>query len=57
VVLAPEHRTRLLNRAFDLAGNGELKPIIGTVLPLAEAATAHRAFEQRLTIGKTILTP
>jgi NADPH2:quinone reductase len=56
-VLAPEHLARLLSRAFDLAGTGELKPIIGTVLPLAEAATAHQAFEERATIGKTILTP
>jgi NADPH2:quinone reductase len=57
VVLAPEHLTRLLNRAFDLAATGELKPIIGTTLPLADAATAHQAFEERATIGKTILTP
>jgi NADPH2:quinone reductase len=41
----------------DLAAAGELEPIIGTVLPLSEAAAAHRAFEERSTVGKTILTP
>ncbi|MBF6338935.1 zinc-binding dehydrogenase [Nocardia abscessus] len=35
---------------------GELTPVIGTVLPLAEAAAAHHAFETRTAIGKTILT-
>jgi NADPH2:quinone reductase len=56
-VLPPEHLARLLNRAFDLARTGELKPIIGAALPLAQAATAHKAFEERTTIGKTVLTP
>jgi NADPH2:quinone reductase len=46
-----------LRRAAPVDGTGELEPIIGTVLPLSEAATAHRAFEERSTIGKTILTP
>ncbi|WP_326639943.1 zinc-binding dehydrogenase [Streptosporangium sp. NBC_01755] len=29
----------------------------GATLPLAQAATAHKAFEERTTIGKTVLTP
>ncbi|MEU7913705.1 quinone oxidoreductase family protein [Microbispora bryophytorum] len=56
-VLPPEHLACLLNRAFDLARTGKLKPIIGAALPLAQAATAHTAFEERTTIGKTVLTP
>lgn len=44
-------------RALSLGTAGELKPVIGAVLPLAEAAAAHRAFEDRTAIGKVILTP
>jgi NADPH:quinone reductase len=55
--LAADARARLRDEAFALAANGELKPIIGAVLPLSEAAAAHQAFEERTTIGKTVLTP
>ena len=47
----------LTGRWYRSGPTGELKPIIGTTLPLADAATAHQAFEERATIGKTILTP
>ncbi|MGW4094599.1 quinone oxidoreductase family protein [Nocardia sp. NPDC004750] len=53
----PQRWPELARRAEDLTVRGELTPVIGTVLPLAEAATAHRAFEDRTAIGKTILTP
>jgi len=36
--------------------NGELSPVIGLSLPLAEAADAHRALESRKTTGKIQLT-
>lgn len=36
--------------------NGELAPVIGLSLPLAEASEAHRALENRETTGKILLT-
>jgi NADPH2:quinone reductase len=36
---------------------GALKLRIDRVLPLAEAATAHRELEARRTTGKVLLTP
>ncbi|MFI5251522.1 MAG: zinc-binding dehydrogenase [Bacteroidota bacterium] len=35
---------------------GILKPVIGSEFPLAKAADAHRRMEQRLNIGKIVLT-
>lgn len=55
--LTADQQTRLRDEAFALASNGALKPIIGAVLPLSKAAAAHQAFEERTTIGKTLLTP
>lgn len=34
---------------------GRLKPTIGQIFPLADAASSHRAVENRETIGKTLL--
>jgi NADPH2:quinone reductase len=42
-------------RALDLAAQGTLRPVIGQTFPLAQAAAAHRAIEERATIGKTLL--
>lgn len=36
---------------------GRLRPVIHTVMPLAEAAAAHRLLEQRQAFGKVVLTP
>ncbi|WP_225728105.1 MULTISPECIES: zinc-binding dehydrogenase [unclassified Nocardia] len=52
----PQRWPELTRLAEELTVRGELAPVIGAVLPLAEAATAHRAFEARTAIGKTILT-
>ncbi|MGW1062277.1 quinone oxidoreductase family protein [Micromonospora rubida] len=57
VALPADHLARLRDHAFALADSGELRPIIGAVMPLAQAAAAHQAFEERATVGKTILTP
>ncbi|WP_084965328.1 zinc-binding dehydrogenase [Thermoactinospora rubra] len=43
--------------ALALAAAGRLRPIIGQTYPLAEAARAHRAIEERTTTGKTLLIP
>jgi NADPH:quinone reductase len=42
---------------FALVADGHLTPRIDCVLPLAEAAEAHRRFDTRAAIGKIILTP
>lgn len=44
--------------AFAMArfASGELQPVIDSVLPLAEAAAAHRRMEQNANIGKIVLT-
>jgi NADPH:quinone reductase-like Zn-dependent oxidoreductase len=41
----------------DLCARGELKVIIDRVLPLAEAAQAHRVLADRANFGKVILRP
>jgi NADPH:quinone reductase len=46
-------RTEVMRMAVD----GEIKPQIDAVLPLADAAAAHERFDQHLPIGKIILTP
>ena len=44
-------------RLIELAGKGELAPVIDRELPLAEAAEAHRAIEAREVFGKIVLKP
>lgn len=46
-----------LAELFDLAVRGELKVTIGGTYPLERAADAHRALEQRGTVGKLVLLP
>jgi NADPH:quinone reductase-like Zn-dependent oxidoreductase len=46
-----------LDRLIELAGKGELNPVIDRELPLAEAAEAHRLIEARETFGKIVLRP
>lgn len=53
-------RQELLWRASDVlnwVATGELQLNIGNVLPLAQAADAHRKLVARQTMGKTLLTP
>lgn len=47
---------RNLNTALAAAASGEVRPVIGTRYPLAEAASAHREIEQRRNVGKILLT-
>jgi NADPH2:quinone reductase len=53
-------RDELVGRAQDLFGwlaAGKLSITIDRVLPLAEAAQAHRDLEARRTAGKILLVP
>lgn len=43
--------------ALAAAADGSRVPYVGIALPLAEAAAAHRALEQRTSIGKVVLLP
>lgn len=49
--------TEQLDRLIDLAGKGELHPVVDRELPLSEAAEAHRLIEAREVFGKIILRP
>lgn len=42
---------------FGFVGSGQLKIQVGTVLPLSQAAEAHRLLEGRKTTGKVVLQP
>jgi NADPH2:quinone reductase len=55
--LTPHLMSGLYRRALELGASGALEPVIGDVLPLAAAAEAHRAIQDRSSIGKIILTP
>lgn len=49
--------TEQLDHLIELAGAGELNPVIDRELPLAQAAEAHRLIEARETFGKIVLRP
>ncbi|HLT10481.1 MAG TPA: zinc-binding dehydrogenase [Micromonosporaceae bacterium] len=57
-VLGPPILDRLAEleqRALTAAAEGRIVPYVGSVFPLADAAAAHRALEDRETIGKVVL--
>lgn len=47
--------TEQLDQMIELAGKGELRPVIDRELPLESAAEAHRLIEERRTFGKIVL--
>lgn len=47
----------LSSAALAEAAAGRLRPTIGQILPLDQAAEAHAAIEARATLGKTLLIP
>jgi NADPH:quinone reductase len=51
----PELFLRTSAEGIELMRSGRLRPPIGTVLPLAEAAEAHRLVGSRATMGKVLL--
>jgi NADPH:quinone reductase-like Zn-dependent oxidoreductase len=42
-------------RLWPLVSEGLVKPIVGQVVPMAEAASAHRALEEGSVFGKVLL--
>ncbi|WP_181773482.1 NAD(P)H-quinone oxidoreductase [Amycolatopsis pittospori] len=42
-------------RLWPLVGQGSVKPIVGQVVPMAEASSAHRALEEGTVFGKVLL--
>jgi NADPH:quinone reductase-like Zn-dependent oxidoreductase len=46
-----------LETVLDLIAQGHLNPTIDRVLPLVEAASAHRVLEERRQFGKVVLEP
>jgi NADPH2:quinone reductase len=50
-----EEVTRLRSLAFTEAAAGRLTPVVGEVVPLEEAARAHRLIEERDVVGKVVL--
>jgi NADPH2:quinone reductase len=50
-----EEMPALTSSALAAAAAGTLRPLIGQRVPLARAADAHRAIEERRTVGKTLL--
>jgi NADPH2:quinone reductase len=51
----PDELRELARAALAEAAAGRLRPLIGQTFPLEQAAAAHRAIEQRATVGKTLL--
>ena len=47
----------LREHVWPMIANGEIKPVIHTTFPLAEAAEAHRLMESSRHIGKIVLIP
>ena len=46
-----------LNDALRHVASGALKPVVDSVLPLAEARRAHERLESRDVFGKLVLAP
>lgn len=44
-----------IQEVLEFAASGKIRPVIGQILPLAEAAQAHASIEARKTVGKTIV--
>lgn len=57
IVGEPREAPGGLARAFEKAGEGGVRTIIDTVLPLSQAAEGHRRVEARAGIGKVVLDP
>lgn len=56
LLLRPGGLRPLETRALEALARGQLRPVVGSVFDLRDAAAAHRAAESRSTLGKTVLT-
>jgi NADPH2:quinone reductase len=56
-VATPEEMRASAARLFEMIGSGAVAVRIGARYPLAQAADAHRALEERKTTGSTLLIP
>ncbi|MET9660961.1 zinc-binding dehydrogenase [Streptomyces sp. NPDC006510] len=56
VQLTDTERVRLTGRALAEPDAGRLRPVIGRVYPLEQAAQAHAAIENRTLLGKALLS-
>ncbi|WP_394613375.1 zinc-binding dehydrogenase [Lentzea sp. JNUCC 0626] len=52
---APDVVRELLSDALALAVEGRIRPVISATYPLVEVEKAHRALEERTTLGKSLL--
>ena len=53
----PEWRERCTEKVLRLFAEGKIAPTLGPILPLSEAAKAHKLLEQRGVVGKILLKP
>ena len=56
VQFGPGEHERLAGQALAALAAGRLRPFVGQVFPLPQAAAAHQALETRSALGKTLLT-
>jgi NADPH:quinone reductase len=57
ILRRPGGMRELEEQALAAAASGQMTPLVGQRFPLAEAAAAHAAIENRATVGKTVLVP
>ena len=57
IIGAPGSYFRDVRRSLEAAASGKFRAGIDRVMPLREAATAHRLIEENQTLGKIILDP
>lgn len=55
--MRPEAAVGALQTLIGFVSSGQVKVPVGHVLPLSQAAEAHRMLEERRTMGKIILKP
>jgi NADPH:quinone reductase len=55
VQFTPEQAKRLVERALAEAAAGRIRPVVGQMFPLEEAADAHAVIEARDVVGKVLL--
>ncbi|KKW94152.1 quinone oxidoreductase [Sphingobium sp. LB126] len=56
-IATPSELDHTAGRLFDRMAQGVVKAVIGQRFPLADAGQAHRALEDRQTVGTTLLIP